>query len=75
MESTIPNDDFSEDSDGGDDEKMIKDMKDKKITKKTKAKMRVIDRDKKKMAKNVAKKLKRLNERNKSFFPIDQIYN
>ena len=74
MESTIPNDDFSEDSDG-DDEKMIKDMKDKKITKKTKAKMRVIDRDKKKMAKNVAKKLKRLNERNKSFFPIDQIYN
>ena len=27
MESTIPNDDFSEDSDGGDDEKMIKDMK------------------------------------------------
>jgi len=47
MESTIPNDDFSEDSDG-DDEKMIKDMKDKKITKKTKAKMRVIDREKKK---------------------------
>ena len=47
MESTIPNDDFSEDSDG-DDEKMIKDMKDKKITKKTKAKKRVIYREKKK---------------------------
>jgi protein SDA1 len=46
METTIPNDEFSDESDV--EENIENHLKDKKITKKTKAKMRVIDREKKK---------------------------